>query len=189
MLSCRKRGETYYVRGTVRLGYRQIKISERAIDASGEADAERIRTRMEAVCTDGMLRDDGINLISYRVSRIKGVRSDSRVEPRVYAIWAEVSDLVKFGFSEDVGRRFSKLRAAGPDVLHLLMDIPGGEDLEREIHFRLQEHRVRGEWFRLDEPVLDLVARLANVSPMPDGIADRLRARMSSESTAGSDPD
>lgn len=184
MLSFRKRGKTYYVRGVVKLGLSKIRVRERAIDAADDLEAERICRRLHDLCTDGMLRDDGLNLIAYRMSRVKGVRSETQPTARVYAIWAEGSDLVKFGFSEDVRKRFSNLRAGSPDALHLLMDIPGGEDLERELHFRFRSYRVRGEWFRLEIPVLDFIERMANVDPMPDAIATRLRGRKTSGSIA-----
>ena len=188
MLNHRKRGNRYYVRGTARLGIRTIKIAERAIAATDDQDAARICREIYDVCVEGILRDDGLHVIEHRLGRINGLRAATELEARVYAIWAETSDLVKFGYTVDVRKRFSNLRAGSPDALHLLMDIPGGEDLERELHFRFRDFRVRGEWFKPGPPVLELLARFANVEPMPDGIALRLRARTTNASTAEFDP-
>lgn len=187
MLNHRKRGNRYYVRGTARLGFRTIKIAERAIAATDDLDADRICREIYDVCVDGMLRDDGLHIIEHRIGRIDGLKATAELEARVYAIWAETSDLVKFGYTVDVRKRFSNLRAGCPDALHLLMDIPGGEALERELHFRFRDFRVRGEWFKPGPPVLDLLARFANVEPMPDAIATRLQGRMTNGSTAESD--
>jgi hypothetical protein len=188
MLSYRKRGKTYLVRGTVKLGKYRIRLRERAISADDDLSAGRICRELYDVCIEGMLQDDGINLIGYRMSLVNGARRAPRADARVYAIWAEGPDLIKIGFSGDVRKRHSALQVTSPHTLHLLMDIPGGEDLERELHFRFRDFRVRGEWFKPGPPVLELLARFANVEPMPDAIALRLPTRKTSGSIAEFDP-
>lgn len=189
MIAFRKRGATYYIRGTVRLGRETYNVPERAIDAATDEEAERICRRVYQSVTRSMLQYDGPAVIGHKVGKLEGLRPSPATSTRVYAIWAQATDLVKFGTAEDVRRRFSQIKVSSPDVLHLVMDVPGDSALEREIHFRFREHRVRGEWFKTSAEVLEFLAGMVEVGAMPVELGSRLHAQRSSANTFEPDRD
>lgn len=70
--------------------------------------------------------------------------------------FAQSHDQIKIGWSRDVTKRMAALRTGNPD-LTLLHTIPGGYDLEQELHYQFSEHRLGGEFFKA-EPVLQWLA-------------------------------
>ncbi|WP_367139564.1 GIY-YIG nuclease family protein [Saccharothrix sp. HUAS TT1] len=72
---------------------------------------------------------------------------------------AESSGTVKIGVSADPTRRLAALRGASTADLALLWHTEDGRDLERDLHERFADRRVRGEWF--DFAGRDAVAEFA----------------------------
>jgi len=68
--------------------------------------------------------------------------------------------LHKIGISNDVDRRLQSL-STGPVAIELLWskEMPDAAQVESDWHITFQAHRVRGEWFDLDE---NQVARFIN---------------------------
>jgi len=58
--------------------------------------------------------------------------------------------LVKIGSSEHIHQRIGQLQTASPEPLVCLGIC---DDLEAELHEKFADHRVRGEWFRLNEEI------------------------------------
>jgi hypothetical protein len=81
----------------------------------------------------------------------------------VYAI--ESGDAVKIGWAGDPFRRLSELNVGSPDDHKLLGYIPATKDQERELHGLCAAHRIRGEWFRKEGPVLFFVESLPPIKP------------------------
>lgn len=84
-----------------------------------------------------------------------------RKEWWTYAIEAIDQSLVKVGHTIHVERRLDELQCASPHELRLLGSVRG--DHERQLHYRMHEHRVSGEWFALNDKTLGILrdARLA----------------------------
>ena len=67
--------------------------------------------------------------------------------------------LIKIGATTNVGRRLRALQVGSPFTVTLerMWDVP--EDrvfrIEAWVHRRLSEHRVRGEWFKIDLSIID----------------------------------
>lgn len=59
------------------------------------------------------------------------------------------NDLVKIGFSCDVNRRFKQLKTANGKPLELIHSIKGDRTVEKALHNRYKDLKVRGEWFKL----------------------------------------
>lgn len=78
----------------------------------------------------------------------------------VYFIQANEGGPVKIGWSDNPKRRLNQLQAAHHGTLNLLAAVPGGRDTEKSIHGRLDDYRVRGEWFEDCEPVREVMAAL-----------------------------
>jgi len=57
----------------------------------------------------------------------------------------------KIGTSTDVEQRLRALQTANPRKLTLLGVLPGGKNLEKQLHKHFAHKRTRGEWFELTE--------------------------------------
>lgn len=68
-------------------------------------------------------------------------------ERTVYFVFAPRMGLIKIGVASSVLKRIKALQCATGEYLCLLGTLPGGHDVEAEIHRRFAESRVRGEWF------------------------------------------
>lgn len=55
--------------------------------------------------------------------------------------------MVKIGWSADPKRRLAKIQSDTPETLSFFGVIPGGAEVEAEIHARFASLRRRGEWF------------------------------------------
>lgn len=75
----------------------------------------------------------------------------------VYFIQEEHTRCIKIGQSKDVKKRLSILQSAHPSLLQLLGTVEGGKQEERYLHAYFSEHHVRGEWYRADQEILDLI--------------------------------
>lgn len=66
---------------------------------------------------------------------------------------------VKIGTAIDIARRLGELRYNVPDLV-LLAHVPGGRAEEAEMHRRFAPLRVEGEWFKLEDDLLDHIRML-----------------------------
>lgn len=62
---------------------------------------------------------------------------------------------VKIGRSASPPKRIKSLQTAQPEPLRVLLVLEG--DREREMHDRFSRHRRSGEWFNLDDEILDFI--------------------------------
>ena len=68
----------------------------------------------------------------------------------IYCLQTESQDrFVKIGFTDNLARRISQLRAGCPFRLQFIGDVFGSRTLESEIHHLLREFRTDGgnEWY------------------------------------------
>ena len=52
--------------------------------------------------------------------------------------------------------------------LELLADVPGGRELEAQLHRDWRHLHIRGEWFEASEELLRFIAELAGGGPAPE---------------------
>lgn len=64
-----------------------------------------------------------------------------------YVIQGEPGSPIKVGKGDRPERRLAEFQTGNPQELRLLYVVPGGYELERELHYRLRDSKVRGEWF------------------------------------------
>jgi hypothetical protein len=57
---------------------------------------------------------------------------------------------------------FKDIRSGNPTQLRLLAVVPGGREVEQELHARFSHLRRRGEWFDRAPELLAEIERLAN---------------------------
>jgi DNA-binding XRE family transcriptional regulator len=67
----------------------------------------------------------------------------------VYAI--ESDGLIKLGWSADPIARATKIASDNPHPIRILGVIPGGKEVETQLHHRFAAFIVRGEWFALPD--------------------------------------
>jgi hypothetical protein len=65
----------------------------------------------------------------------------------VYVVQAEGDKPIKVGRAVDVRKRIAGLQTGNPRPLRLLHVLPGGAELEWQLHHRLRGFRLVGEWF------------------------------------------
>lgn len=80
-----------------------------------------------------------------------------RAQCFVYFIQAGDGGHIKIGISRNVQSRLSKMQTDSPARLSVLAVIKGDERDEAEIHRRLADFRVSGEWFHPHNNVLSLI--------------------------------
>ena len=62
---------------------------------------------------------------------------------------------IKIGYSGNVKRRLKQLNTGSADKLYILCTFIGGRELEQEIHIKFGYNRINGEWFKVDQDMLD----------------------------------
>jgi len=67
---------------------------------------------------------------------------------------------IKIGVAVNLAKRLEALQCASPFRLDVVACVAGGYDLEAKIHLRLEEHRIRGEWFADTPEVREAIAAL-----------------------------
>lgn len=70
-------------------------------------------------------------------------------------------DLIKIGFSDNVAARVAAQIAANPFGCEYVGYMPGGREVERHLHQKFADHRVRGEWFRENDALTRFIADMA----------------------------
>ena len=89
----------------------------------------------------------------------------------VYFILDEKSNAMKIGYAANVDNRFSTIQTGNPNSLVILNTIKCRSEqhaahLERELHNRFHQNRLRGEWFTFNLEVFkDLLKEEFNFEP------------------------
>lgn len=73
----------------------------------------------------------------------------------LYLIGNKKFNTIKIGKSNDPHKRLKKLQTSTHFKLDLLFIIPHKADIERELHYRFNEFRLKGEWFKYDKSIID----------------------------------
>lgn len=95
----------------------------------------------------------------------------SRPPTCLYCI-EEIGGPVKIGVAQKPKERFYTLQVANSHELSLLAAFPGTKQLEQLTHRFLDAHRVRGEWFALEPPVIAVIEVFVATAEMCIQIAD-----------------
>ena len=84
---------------------------------------------------------------------------DKKIEKYVYFARESLQGLVKIGMAEKLRDRFTRLKGQIPYHvdLDLLLIMYGGRSLEKDLHEKFKDHRVKGEWFKPHEDILSFI--------------------------------
>ena len=95
----------------------------------------------------------------------------------VYFIEATGTDTIKIGTAGDPIGRMHDLQCGCPHKLSLLLVLAGDREREQHYHTTWNEHRIRGEWFRLDREILDYLNSKKSVHPFTCVVDDSRELR------------
>ncbi|MCY1218447.1 hypothetical protein D9M72_303960 [compost metagenome] len=87
-----------------------------------------------------------------------------------YVYFIKSAGLVKIGFSSDVLSRLSNLRVGCPVDSKLVAAIPGTEDTELYFHKMFAKLRERGEWFRAEGMLAEMLKRMPTSVTLPERV-------------------
>lgn len=76
-----------------------------------------------------------------------------RSEPVVYFVRVADAPFVKIGYTTDLEHRLYTIQTGHWRSVWLALVLPGGPELERELHARFAEDHYLGEWFKLSEDI------------------------------------
>lgn len=88
---------------------------------------------------------------------------DVQIEARrdvVYFVQNPSSRKIKIGFSCNFKQRMKALECGAGEALEVLLLIDGGYDLERDLHLKFSNHRIKGEWFHPTQEIIDYISKL-----------------------------
>jgi len=79
----------------------------------------------------------------------------------VYFIQGQCGGAIKIGYSLTPSSRLKTLQTGYPDTLKMLLVIPGDESIEHALHRQFEGARLKGEWFRPDELLIEKIKELS----------------------------
>lgn len=94
----------------------------------------------------------------------------------VYFIQADGSGSIKIGYTKHLNSRVKGLQTSSPVPLKLITSMKGGRSIERALHARFSDLRIRGEWFRPDPELLKYIEEITrdpaeqSLPEMPDEV-------------------
>lgn len=81
----------------------------------------------------------------------------------VYVLRDSATNRLKIGTSKHPSSRIAHLQRMCSNELELVHLLPGGRELETEMHRALVDSRLHGEWFEADENVLNYLKRKTTI--------------------------
>lgn len=87
-------------------------------------------------------------------------RSKRKYKGYVYFIQGQCGGAIKVGFSVNPKLRLRELQTGYPDTLLILAIIPGTPHTEAVLHKKFEASRLKGEWFRPDDYVIQTIKEL-----------------------------
>ncbi len=87
----------------------------------------------------------------------RGTWVDVSDDSYVYFVQAASGGPIKIGISNDPLGRLAQLQTGHPGALVILAVVPGGRQLELDLHKKFAKHRIHGEWFSPTPELLEIV--------------------------------
>lgn len=78
----------------------------------------------------------------------------------VYYLIQEDHRFIKIGFGKSALKRKQSLQVGNPHELEIIAQEVGDKNLETIRHEQFRGLRIRGEWFRYEEPLISHIGRL-----------------------------
>jgi hypothetical protein len=87
-----------------------------------------------------------------------GARFKALTEPHTIYFIGAVDGDIKIGITKDFPSRFRSLGTGTSQPLKVWLLIPGSPSDERNLHKRFAADRLRGEWFRRSQAILNFIS-------------------------------
>lgn len=133
------------------------------------AYVERILRMKEEAADRAAIRAAYVGLTGEQKTRV-GLLVRERWQPKqgwcCYFAAFPKAGLLKIGISRDVQKRIASLSGGKRGRGELLLDFPGMFALEGWYHAAFSEHRIEGEWFRLNDTTRSLVESIRVSGPV-----------------------
>lgn len=113
-----------------------------------EERAKSLRKELDAIRRDN---------IEYETLEANSKRKPKKSKGYVYFIQGQCGGAIKIGFSKSPENRLKELQTGYPDTLIILLMMPGSESTESTLHREFAASRLKGEWFRPDEYLLERI--------------------------------
>ena len=134
-----------------RFGSRSFKeVLQPAIDIASEGFGVSERIANDWSGGVEALAGDPDSVIQVYMLRIRKAAVDERTSQGGEVVYfvSSADGKLKIGTSANIEKRFDALQTSASVKLTLLLTIPGGTDLETELHRRFVHLRESGEWFQ-----------------------------------------
>lgn len=82
----------------------------------------------------------------------------------MYFISCVGASAVKIGRTGNIKLRLMGLQASNPLELKIIKHFKCPSFYEEKVHLLLDEHRIRGEWFRMNEYVMNFIEKLGHAN-------------------------
>jgi hypothetical protein len=130
-----------------------VSYQETIVSRSEEEDDDTLRVQI----TEGQVNFDLLEAFTRRVDQDLLATKESHDDDArfVYCIRVRGTNRVKIGFSKDPYQRLATLQTAHADLLDLELTkrTRNYRILERELHYKHRDKRIRGEWFAFADDV------------------------------------
>ena len=90
----------------------------------------------------------------------RAIKKPKKFKGYIYFIQGKCGGAIKIGYSVDPKKRLEVLQTGYPDTLQILLMIPGNEGNERIQHRLFEDARLKGEWFRPDDCLIEKIKEL-----------------------------
>jgi hypothetical protein len=90
------------------------------------------------------------------------------LQSQVYFIREDDNGPIKIGYAKNVLTRLSQLQPGNPSALRVVATVPGGEPEEKRLHQRFHHLKIRGEWYKANDELLDYIVKNTDGWPMYD---------------------
>lgn len=91
--------------------------------------------------------------------QIKTQKYPKSIKGYVYFVQGINGGAIKIGYSDNPETRLKALQTGYPDILKILLLVPGTEKTERYFHNKFAEYRLNGEWFRPEQDILKEISK------------------------------
>lgn len=106
--------------------------------------------------------------VAAEARRQQKARALKEAQDRGHVYFLRGQNRVKIGHSSDVRKRFETLRTACPEPVRIVKVLKGGVRVERRMHERFAEYRVKGEWFELRGRLAKYLERCLHHIDLPE---------------------
>lgn len=120
----------------------------------------------------GQMSNGGLGLRGRDASQKRSTGSG-----KIYLYFFKSGNRIKIGISRQVQQRLSTIGLHLSRPPKLIGCVPGSFALEKFVHAKLSEHKLRGEWFADCHPVRHVISDLVSRGPSAIGFSEELAAK------------